>query len=96
MPGNSPSLFIAMTAAKEDVTYQNGSPLGSETVRANLRSALMDHLHSQAPYSFLGFHRWTAPSAKNQAAGSGKLLVGDPIVLAVSRAPISIRPGPLH
>ena len=82
-----PSLFIAMTAAKDDVTYQNGSPLGADAVRVKLRSGLMDYLHSFAPKNIQGYHRWTVPAAKNQAGAGVRLLVGDPIVLAVSPTP---------
>lgn len=45
----------------------------------------MDHFHSQAPASVQGFHRWSAPSAQQSLSqqDSVKLLVGDPIALAV-------------
>lgn len=73
--------------AKDDTTHQHSSasPLGSDTVRARLRNALMDHFHSRGPASIQGYHRWTAPSAKQQQSQTQpvKLLVGDPIALAV-------------
>ena len=73
-----------MTAVIDD-TSQHGSPFGSDTVRSKLRNALVDHFHSQAPASVQGFHRWSAPSAQQSLSqqDSVKLLVGDPIALAV-------------
>lgn len=77
--------------AKDDANssshHLTSSPLGSDMIRAKLRSALMDHFHSRGPVSIQGYHRWTA-SLSAQSQQSIKLLVGDPIALAVSHAPI--------
>lgn len=79
--------------AKDDTYHPHlqSSPLGSDMIRAKLRSSLVDHFHSRGPVSVLGYHRWSAPSAQTPAntdhhhyQADVKLLVGDPIVLAVS------------
>jgi hypothetical protein len=83
--------------AKENImpsstTYQ--SPFGSDAARTKLRSALLEHFHSQGPASVQGYTRWTAPSAQLPQQKEVKLLVGDPIALAVSPPPFARAPSP--
>jgi hypothetical protein len=63
--------------------------LGPDSARVQLRNALTTYLHSQAPPAPAGYHRWNTASSSpaNTSSSPPRLLVGDPVVLAVSPAP---------
>ena len=60
--------------------------IGNEAARQKLRAALVEHIHSRPPPAPTGYHHWTAPASTCSpvAAHPVRLLVGDPVVLAVS------------
>jgi hypothetical protein len=60
--------------------------LGSDAARVKLRAALVEHIHSKPPPTITGYHRWKSISSPTTPplAQPVKLLVGDPLVLAVS------------
>jgi hypothetical protein len=62
--------------------------LGSDAARVKLRATLVEHIHSKTPPTSTGYHRWTVPSPTTTTAPESaqpiKLLMGDPLVLAVS------------
>ncbi len=73
--------------ASSRTTGDDHAPFGSDAARTRLRNALVEHFHSMGTASDLGYFRWTAnPPDHRQSA---KLLVGDPIALAVRRLCIS-------
>ena len=68
------------------MTVMEPQLLGSDAARVKLRATLVEHIHSKTPPTITGYHRWTVPSPTTppESAQPIKLLMGDPLVLAVS------------
>lgn len=58
--------------------------IGNEAARQKLRAALVEHIHSRPPPAPTGYHHWTVPANACATVSPVRLLVGDPVVLAVS------------
>jgi hypothetical protein len=57
--------------------------IGADSARVQLRNALTTYLHQLDPPAPMGYHHWTP--AGLAARPCPTLLVGDPIVLSVTR-----------
>jgi hypothetical protein len=68
------------------MTVMEPQLLGSDAARVKLRATLVEHIHSKTPPTITGYHRWTVPTPNTapESAQPVKLLMGDPLVLAVS------------